>query len=170
MKRRLFNLAAALSLVLCLATAALWVRSYYVSDQFGYTNGGPWIGMTSERAGISLAYKHYHNHTLPNKGLEYRASPRPSPRQISTFLGFFYWNGSGTGITFWELIVPLWFIAVLVATFATLWLWNYDCRRRWVLRWRAGLCPTCGYDLRATPDRCPECGIAAATPTPAPAR
>jgi hypothetical protein len=57
--------------------------------------------------------------------------------------------------------VPYWLLAGVtlpVAVVATMWRRH---RRRGP---RAGMCPGCGYDLRATPDRCPECGAAVPQP------
>ena len=55
-----------------------------------------------------------------------------------------------------QLRVPYWALASATAlpplVWATLGLGH---RRRRRLR---GLCPACGYDVRASPDRCPECG------------
>jgi hypothetical protein len=54
--------------------------------------------------------------------------------------------------------VPYWSLLALMAVLPALW-----CRRRWVRdrRQKMGLCLACGYDLRGSPDRCPECGAEA---------
>lgn len=54
-----------------------------------------------------------------------------------------------------ELVLPLWPLLVPV-TLITLVLLRREARR--ARRVRAGCCANCGYDLRASHDRCPECG------------
>jgi hypothetical protein len=60
----------------------------------------------------------------------------------------------------WRFVVPYWFLAVTGAGLPAIRIASTAWReRRW--RLRTGLCAACGYDLRATPNRCPECGEAA---------
>jgi hypothetical protein len=42
MIRRRFTLVSAASLLLCAATAVLWVRSYFAVEIFTYTGWGEW--------------------------------------------------------------------------------------------------------------------------------
>ena len=52
--------------------------------------------------------------------------------------------------------LPLWlFVMLFAAAPARRLVSHYGRSAR---REAKGLCPRCGYDLRATPDRCPECG------------
>jgi len=53
------------------------------------------------------------------------------------------------------LIVPCWFAFVVLSVCPSLWLIR---RQRRVSIERGKLCAACGYDLRATTERCPECG------------
>src|SRR5215213_5119365 len=58
MRRRLSNVATAVSLVLCVATAALWVRSYVVADGLKWqsrpdaSSAANSLFVTSDRGGV----------------------------------------------------------------------------------------------------------------------
>ena len=59
--------------------------------------------------------------------------------------------------------IPLWFPTLLFGGLPGLAVFNFIRRAR---RRESGLCRICGYDLRASPDRCPECGTSTITSAP----
>jgi hypothetical protein len=55
-----------------------------------------------------------------------------------------------------SVVVPYW-VLVLLFTILPATRWRLAVHRRSKIK-QMGKCRRCGYDLRATPDRCPECG------------
>lgn len=84
----------------------------------------------------------------------------------STFLqrcGFWWQDWPGFDLKIMQLQIPT---IVLWAPFLLwmLWIIKNERRQRNLLALR-GKCVQCGYDLRASKDRCPECGKSFATPS-----
>ena len=66
-----------------------------------------------------------------------------------------------TSVRYFYVTAPDWFLFVVLPVPAAWTLWRESCNSFREQRYRRkGLCRTCGYDMRATPNRCPECGAA----------
>ena len=179
MRRRVLNLLTAVSLLLCVAACGLWVGSYWRSCRVGCEmlrrpapgvvasrqwlfvgEGGrvvfqwAWLeantplqnveapGLTASTAALPPEARtlRYVRESLYDLHVERQAGGPPAyPGRYQFRYG----------------IVPGWVPVILASALPA---WRLRRRRQQRRRREARLCAGCGYDLRATPERCPECG------------
>ncbi len=181
MKRRLFKLFRIVSLLVCTAVVIMWGLSASIS-QFGF------VAVRSGQLFVfncgfgQLAMLHVDNAPDPDgvRGfgdnyLDGDFGLSSAPGAFSTEMNDFDWHVRFLGAQYLSgtqqymtkgphelkcksslLVVPCWLVCL--ATGWPLPIVIRDILRKF--RRMPGFCSRCGYDLRATPERCPECGTA----------
>ena len=177
MTRRLLNLLTALSLLLCVAVAALWVRGQWYFDEVAFTNGdgdGFAVSSGGRGGGVECSVRRVSQTTDSGRRLSTQSAAHSAwwVRMVgvrSTRLGFGADRlkiGVVRGqcvkvLDYSGVVVPHWALLIVLSALPVVCGFRWACQYMRQGRPAAGLCPACGYDLRATPDRCPECGTAA---------
>ncbi len=191
MTRRFINFLTVASLALFIAVAVLWVRSYFVRDSLVWTRVDnsairgrallSWrcrigiAGETTQFIGndnepMRTMYDFFRSHA----GFQWRRTP--DMRTYWVFktpiekIGFVFDRGQYTSPPLAQLgngkmatdsgvaALPDWLLLLLTGILPIRWARTALRQRN---RRRLRLCLHCGYDLRATADHCPECGVIA---------
>ena len=165
MRGRLFTLLSAVSLALCVATCVLWVRSYWYEDILSDDRSGRIVSGQSLRGRVAIIHtRRVGGPSAPQPDDGLRLNTVPAGGAIVHSLSPVGWRrqriaNAEFAVSQSFVFVSNWLICAGGAVLPALWVVRARRRRRV----RAGLCRSCGYDLRATPDRCPECGVVAAS-------
>jgi hypothetical protein len=177
MKRML----VAFSTLLFLAVCTMWVRSHFVADYWRWADGaGSTVrlsgvhSMAGEVGLIDSALHAFEGADLMTTGVVHTTEVVDGPMTAGFVHGpRSFWNRLGfasgqtapdfiddrtisRSVTF--LVLPYWFLALVTGLLPAVALAGILRRRRTARRLRSDRCPSCGYDLRASPERCPECG------------
>jgi hypothetical protein len=162
MKRRLFTILSAVSLLPCVATTMIWEASGFVnvtrvsggnpSTAGAETITGIWAGGFGYWV-VGCSHESEYNIQYPLQGWQFYKVHDPGflsrpwlrPR-------CFIWRGC-VCIPFWLPFILFLVMPAFVAANTASRIVSDANAKRWI-----GKCQSCGYDLRTTPGRCPECG------------
>jgi hypothetical protein len=170
MRRHLPNLLTALSLLLLIAGAAAWVASYARPVHWGA--GSPadaWWEVFSARGTLRIERVRRvdgdrtvpASRTIGPRSLRYTredavasrpAASAPQPPSSSPSV-----SQRNPNAAVWKVWCDYW-VPCLVGSVLPVWRLARLPHRRAARRRARGECVGCGYDLRGSADRCPECG------------
>jgi hypothetical protein len=176
----LTTILCALLALLALATAALWARSYswvdsIFTERFGHgyllssTRG--YVGMIIEPAAFRSGVWYFGSYpieSIPGGGRLRQTMAQDETTNARVILFGSQDISAGTRITWAPTPAPVgtvprrhWLVVhdgAVVTVFSLLPIGRLLTLHRRRRRATRGLCKRCGYDLRASPERCPECG------------
>ena len=176
-RRRLLNLLLILSLLACAGVG--WLirpKGQRVDTYFHRTAGGRyyvvWVypGKVSFGRSTGTTSAYLRTGVPPPARIRWgynsgRAGGWSSPSSRWNRLRFWYFpkslcivNENQELVQYEQWVVPKWFVLLVAACPVA----GMTAARLWRRRGGSGLCAECGYDLRASPERCPECGTMAA--------
>ena len=176
-RRWIFNIAAAVSLLICLAVIGFWITTYRRAATVG------WGRIHFDRFGISLYRVRFvageihvtdfctdgptDNRLTSSIAQSWGQKPALTWSRndrgsfyLDDFTGFHFFRGRPARRDIYSTMdLPCWAAALATAVLPSVWL--IFCRPR--VKRRGGYCSTCSYNLTAnTSGVCPECG----TPVP----
>jgi hypothetical protein len=171
------TLAVWTSALLCALVLCLWVRSHIAWDRLNYhttTDFGAdwqrrWIRLDSDVGRLDVNWfveirtnrdqLAYLQQTAKTFAFYQRPGENHMPTRNKTLLalGLYAELDRRPNWFYLRVISPYWLLALLFAAAPAYRLVTLR-RRRAARRRGDNCCVRCGYDLRATPDRCPECG------------
>jgi hypothetical protein len=183
-RRWLFNGLAGASLLMLAITVVIWIRSEFAYDEFFKLNidretgnyVGPAVVWDDGRLEVLVRTGHFTKpsfgkpplrdrpwtHIPNNSYLNYPHGSQYNGMSNVKWMWFYHPLGRDAviqGTSEYWFITRIWIIAALAAIAPGIWAWQTKREHGRVVQ---GFCQQCGYDLRATPDRCPECGNIAA--------
>ena len=189
MKRTLFAITSLLSLLLCLAAAAMCARSFWRHDSVSFTRcrlaKTGWVGTQVKLESLhgELIWDHVRVDFMPGqqppeyyrnriRGPDWASVPARQSR-IDLRGQPLGWAGIGAvalpsansaaTYTLTSIAIPYWLVVLVAALLPGRSVVRYG-RYRYRRAFKPGVCSSCGYDLRGSPDRCPECGAAQRRP------
>jgi hypothetical protein len=176
----LFTIDSALSLLVMILLSAIWIQSHFVYSEcsfvwnLGQIGNGRSLTLAADRGGFLASWRRETSSPQSSDGKYwpeitgniFALTARPLATSVSEAQWFNlhriqvgpHYASPGQDIT--SVFGPLWPLVILAAILPAIWIVLAVRRAK---RGKEGFCGKCGYDLRASPERCSECGTLVST-------